>query len=75
MLLITAISKAKPKIASYAFTNLAPNIGTIEYSDLTKITCADLPGLIEGAYNNVGLGHEFLKHSSNRNTQDSTLFR
>lgn len=60
--LLTAISKATPKIASYAFTTLTPNIGTIEYSDLFKITCADLPGLIEGAHDNVGLGHEFLKH-------------
>ena len=57
-----AISKARPKIASYPFTTIKPNLGHIVYEDEREISMADLPGLIEGAHINVGLGHKFLKH-------------
>ncbi|CAH0718694.1 unnamed protein product, partial [Brenthis ino] len=60
--LLKAVSRAKPRIASYPFTTIKPNKGTIEYDDLRQITIADLPGLIEGAHMNIGLGHKFLKH-------------
>ncbi|KAL1137950.1 hypothetical protein AAG570_009645 [Ranatra chinensis] len=60
--LLSALSNARPKIASYPFTTLMPNIGTIKYPDLRQITVADLPGLIEGAHANLGMGHKFLKH-------------
>lgn len=60
--LLKAVSQAKPKIASYPFTTIMPQIGTIEYSDYRQITLADLPGLIEGAHRNIGMGHQFLKH-------------
>lgn len=60
--LLKAISRANPKIASYAFTTIMPQIGTLEYEDYRQITMADLPGLIEGAHKNVGMGHQFLKH-------------
>jgi GTP-binding protein len=60
--LLTAISKARPKIAPYPFTTLTPQIGIVEYSDWKRLTVCDVPGLIEGAHNNVGLGHKFLRH-------------
>lgn len=60
--LLKAISKAKPKIASYPFTTIMPQIGVIEYPDYRQITMADLPGLIEDAHRNIGMGHQFLKH-------------
>ncbi|KAK6621844.1 hypothetical protein RUM44_001651 [Polyplax serrata] len=60
--LLKAVSRAKPEIAAYAFTTLQPNIGVLEYPDFRKLTMADLPGLVEGASHNVGMGHEFLKH-------------
>ena len=60
--LLSAISHARPKVASYPFTTLHPQIGIVEYSDFFRLTVCDVPGLIEGAHRNVGLGHEFLRH-------------
>jgi GTP-binding protein len=60
--LLTAISRARPKIAAYPFTTLTPQVGILEYTDWKRLTVCDVPGLIEGAHNNVGLGHEFLRH-------------
>ena len=60
--LLTAISKARPKVAPYPFTTLHPQIGIVEYEDWKRLTVCDVPGLIEGAHMNVGLGHEFLRH-------------
>src|SRR5882724_11969869 len=60
--LLTAISHARPKIAPYPFTTLHPQIGIVEYPDWHRLTVCDVPGLIEGAHNNVGLGHAFLRH-------------
>ena len=60
--LLTAISHARPKIAAYPFTTLTPQVGIVEYKDFHRLTVCDVPGLIEGASNNVGLGHAFLRH-------------
>jgi len=60
--LLTAISKARPKVAPYPFTTLHPQIGIVEYADWHRLTVCDVPGLIEGAHKNVGLGHAFLRH-------------
>ena len=60
--LLAAISKARPKIAAYPFTTLTPQIGILEYTDWKRLTVCDVPGLIEGAHMNVGLGHAFLRH-------------
>lgn len=60
--LLSAISKARPKIAPYPFTTLTPQIGIVEYADFHRVVVCDVPGLIEGAHRNVGLGHAFLRH-------------
>ena len=60
--LLSALSSATPKIASYPFTTLNPIVGTVVYDDFAKIAVADVPGIIEGAAKGVGLGLAFLKH-------------
>ena len=60
--LLRRISNAKPKVADYPFTTISPVLGTVDGSDGRQLTVADVPGLIEGASEGVGLGHEFLAH-------------
>ena len=59
--LLAAVSRAKPKIASYPFTTINPNLGVAYFKD-NEITLADIPGLVEGAHKGVGLGDKFLRH-------------
>jgi GTP-binding protein len=59
--LLSSITKAKPKIANYPFTTLNPNLGVASY-DNKEITLADIPGLVEGAHEGIGLGDKFLRH-------------
>lgn len=60
--LLSIVSKAKPKIGAYHFTTIQPNLGVVSTPDHRSFVMADLPGLIEGASDGVGLGHQFLRH-------------
>lgn len=60
--LLSSVTNARPKIANYHFTTLNPNLGVVDLSDGEGFVIADIPGLIEGASEGIGLGHEFLKH-------------
>ncbi len=60
--LLSRVSSAKPKIANYHFTTLTPNLGVVKIDRENEFVIADIPGLIEGAHEGIGLGHEFLRH-------------
>jgi GTPase len=60
--LISKVTDAKPKIANYHFTTLVPNLGVVKYDVGQSFVIADIPGIIEGAHDGVGLGHQFLRH-------------
>lgn len=60
--LLSKLSDAHPKVAAYPFTTLNPVVGTMIFEDFSRLTIADIPGLIKGAHEGVGLGHDFLRH-------------
>ena len=60
--LLKAVTNAHPRIAPYPFTTLNPYIGTIDFPDFWTMTLSDMPGIIKGAHQNLGLGHRFLRH-------------
>ena len=60
--LLASVTNAKPKIANYSFTTLSPNLGYVRIDENTSFVLADIPGIIEGASEGVGLGFDFLRH-------------
>ena len=60
--ILRALSRALPKVADYPFTTIRPKVGVLEFPDYFQLRIADIPGLIEGAHLNLGMGHNFLRH-------------